>query len=203
MIHMKYQNYHRSRLDENQRQESANYFHVTREEHIMKTPGLTMRLIAVVASLGLFMTACDKAPEAEQHTANHSDLSLTVYKSPTCGCCEKWIEHMEAANFKVIARDLQDIGSIKARYHLKPDEQSCHTAVSSDGNYVFEGHIPADIVRRFLEAPPEGATGLSVPGMPLGSPGMEMGDRRQPYDVLLIRKDGTRSVYAKVTAENS
>jgi hypothetical protein len=126
-------------------------------------------------------------------------ISLDIYKSPTCGCCELWVEHVETQGFKSSVQHPDDLNAIKDKFGIKPQYQSCHTAVSADG-YVFEGHIPARLVKQFLAEKPENALGLAVPGMPLGSPGMEVDDRITPYDVLLLRKDGTTSVYARVTA---
>lgn len=121
--------------------------------------------------------------------------TLTVYKSPTCGCCQMWVEHMEAAGFQVESRDRTDMGVVKDSLGVPSDLASCHTAVV--GDYVVEGHVPAEHVARLLEEAPE-ARGLAVPGMPIGSPGMEMGDRRDPYDVLIVGEDGEAAVFSHV-----
>ena len=86
---------------------------------------------------------------------------------------------------------------IKEKYNIKPEYRSCHTAVSEDG-YIFEGHIPSKYITQFLSEKNSDAIGLSVPGLPLGSPGMEVGDRFTPYDVLILYKDGTSKVYAEI-----
>lgn len=125
-------------------------------------------------------------------------ITLDVYKSPTCGCCELWVEHVDAQGFKSSVQHPDDMNAIKDKFGIKPEYQSCHTAVSKDG-YIFEGHIPARLVKQFLAEKPANAIGLAVPGMPLGSPGMEVGDRITPYDVLVLQKDGTSAVYARVT----
>lgn len=119
---------------------------------------------------------------------------VTVYKSPTCGCCTKWVEHLQASGFEVKTLDLPDTMPMKTRLGVPRDLSSCHTAVV--GGYVVEGHVPADVVKQLLAEKPN-ATGIAVPGMPIGSPGMEQGDRKDPYDVVLFKRDGTRSVYAK------
>ena len=93
-----------------------------------------------------------------------------------------------------------DLNKIKADKGIAPRYQSCHTAVSSDG-YVFEGHIPGHIIQQFLADPPKDVIGLAVPGMPAGSPGMEVGDRRDEYDVLLLSKDGSHTVYEHVNGK--
>ena len=126
-----------------------------------------------------------------------ADNLLTVYKSPTCGCCEKWVTHMEEAGFSAVSRHPDNLNALKQQLGIKPGMHSCHTAVSTDG-YVFEGHIPARYVQAFLANPPVDAIGLSVPAMPVGSPGMEVGDRFMPYQVLLLKQDGGTEVYAAV-----
>ncbi len=123
---------------------------------------------------------------------------LTVYKTPTCGCCGKWVDYMEDAGFNVTVRELRDMSSVKRDAGLPPTHQSCHTAIAADGGYVFEGHIPAKFVKAFLAEPPAGARGLVVPAMPVGSPGMEYGNQFAPYDVFLLKADGAVEVYARV-----
>ena len=127
-------------------------------------------------------------------------VSLDVYKSRTCGCCKKWISHIEDFGFESEVHHPADLNKIKADKGIAPRYQSCHTAVSSDG-YVFEGHIPGHIIQQFLADPPKDAIGLAVPGMPVGSPGMEVGDRRDEYDVLLLSKDGSHRVYEHVNGK--
>lgn len=118
---------------------------------------------------------------------------VVVYKSPTCGCCAAWVEHMRGAGFQVRAVDTGDLAATKSELGVAPALQSCHTAVV-DG-YVVEGHVPADVVRRLLEEQPDVA-GLAVPGMPVGSPGME-GPNPRPYDVLAFTEDGSARVFAR------
>jgi hypothetical protein len=127
--------------------------------------------------------------------ADTGTLSIVVHKTPTCGCCGLWIEHLESAGFEVDARnhDAQALDDIKRSLGIPRELWSCHTGVA-DG-YVVEGHIPAGDVRRLLSERPDGI-GIAVPGMPIGSPGMEVGDRRDPYDVILFGDDGLRRVFA-------
>lgn len=124
-------------------------------------------------------------------------MTLDVYKSPTCDCCGRWVSHIESKGFDANTHHLVDLNGIKSKFGIEPQYQSCHTGVSKDG-YVFEGHIPAEIMQRFLAEKPENALGLAVPGMPMGSPGMEMSDRRDDYEVLLLKKGGGSSVYARI-----
>ncbi len=118
---------------------------------------------------------------------------ITVYKSPYCGCCGMWSEHMRANGFAVNVREVEDVDPVKALYGVPPALASCHTAVV-DG-YVVEGHVPADLVKRFLAERPE-ARGLAVPGMPAGSPGMENAGR-EPYEVFIFDDRGKIAVYAR------
>jgi hypothetical protein len=131
------------------------------------------------------------------YSSSQNKFSLLVHKTPTCGCCKKWVKHLEANNFSTMIKDHQNLQKVKEQHSIKPKYQSCHTAVSQDG-YVFEGHIPSKFIKQFLANPEANAIGLSVPGMPLGSPGMEVEGRFMPYDVLVLYKDGSSKVYAEV-----
>ncbi len=122
-----------------------------------------------------------------------SAAEITVYKSPYCGCCGGWVDHMRSNGHSVKTVDLEDLTTIKKMTGVGEELQSCHTAVV-DG-YVIEGHVPAQDVARLLAERPK-AKGLTVPGMPIGSPGME-GPDPQPYDVLLFQADGSTTVFAR------
>ena len=129
------------------------------------------------------------------------DVVLNVYKEVTCGCCNGWIEHMDANGYTSNIFHPVDLNAVKAELGIKPEWQSCHTAVTEEG-FLFEGHIPQKFITQFLASPPEGALGLTVPGMPLGAPGMEMGDRFIPYDIVLMNKDGSSKVYASIKSKD-
>jgi len=118
---------------------------------------------------------------------------MTVFKTPTCGCCGKWVEHARANGFQVTVRQVENTAAYRRRYGVPDALQSCHTAIVE--GYAIEGHGPAAEMLRLLKTRPK-AKGLAVPGMPLGSPGME-GPRRQPYSVLLFDAEGRTSVYQK------
>lgn len=120
--------------------------------------------------------------------------ALTVYKSPACGCCAKWIEHVEKHGHKVKVVNVDDIMAVKAKAGIPDRLASCHTTMV--GGYVVEGHVPAADIKKLLATKPK-AKGIAVPGMPMGSPGMEHGDHRQPYETLLIKADGTTATFAK------
>lgn len=119
---------------------------------------------------------------------------MTVYKSPSCGCCAKWVEHMRQAGFDLTVNDVPNVGEVKAAHHVPADAQSCHTALV--GGYVIEGHVPADVVKQLLKEQPP-IVGIAVPGMPIGSPGMEGdGSTKQAYNVVAFDKAGKTHVYA-------
>ncbi len=130
---------------------------------------------------------------ASLSTKDAGALEVTVYKSPTCGCCSKWIAHMEANGFEVNAHDLADLTQVKLEHGVSRELISCHTALV-DG-YVIEGHVPAADIRRLLQERPD-VVGLAVPGMVIGSPGME-GPSSEPYNVLTFDRDGNTTVFAK------
>ena len=121
---------------------------------------------------------------------------VDVYRAEGCDCCGKWAEYLKKNGFKVRVHNLASsrLSQMKAEAGVGEKYASCHTAKVQ--GYVIEGHVPAGDVKRLLKDRPQ-ALGLSVPGMPIGSPGMEMGDTREPYDVLLLKRDGSASVYAK------
>ncbi|MDJ0600646.1 MAG: DUF411 domain-containing protein [Crocosphaera sp.] len=118
--------------------------------------------------------------------------NITVYRSPSCGCCGIWIEHMKKHGFQITDIKTDDIEAIKQQHNLPQNLASCHTAII-DG-YVMEGHIPADDIKRFLTQKPD-FQGLAVPRMPLGTPGMEAGDRKQPFDVLAFNNSEDVEVF--------
>ncbi len=138
-----------------------------------RNPLLFFALVAAIALVGGVFLLRDTPATA---------TTITVYKTPTCGCCTKWIDHLEDAGFAVEARDLPDLTALKAENGVPSGLASCHTATVE--GYVVEGHVPADDIRRLLADRPAVA-GLAVPGMPLGSPGMEHPDahRHEAFDV--------------------
>ena len=119
--------------------------------------------------------------------------TLQVTKSATCGCCKHWVEHMRKAGFTVEVREVDDVGPFAKRLGVPDKLRSCHT--SQIGGYVIEGHVPAADVKRLLATKPK-ATGIAVPGMVVGSPGMEHGDHKEPYQVVLFDKAGKTKVFA-------
>lgn len=118
---------------------------------------------------------------------------LEVFKNPSCGCCGAWVDHMKAAGFDVKVNLVDDTSAARKRAGIPDRFGSCHTAMV--GGYAVEGHVPADEVKRLLALRPD-AVGVAVPSMPPGSPGMEMGSRRDPYNIFLIDKRGHETVFA-------
>jgi hypothetical protein len=135
--------------------------------------------VSVYLSMGLFT----QPVQAEE---------ITVYKSPTCGCCTKWVNHLEKSGFEVNAINRNDMPSIKHKFGIEQKNQSCHTALV--GGYVIEGHVPAADIKRLLTEKPD-IHGLTAPGMPMGSPGME-GPHKDAYDVLAIDRQGKTTVFS-------
>ena len=134
----------------------------------------------LAAPLLLLLAACSGAAQA---------ASYTMFRDPSCGCCTKWADHVhEATEADVAVVDHPDMQALKDEHGVPADLRSCHTMIV-DG-YVIEGHVPAADIARLLEERPEGVRGLAVPGMPIGSPGMEMGDRTQPYQVIAFGDAG-------------
>ena len=141
----------------------------------------------IAAALAALATAVPVAEAA-------APAAVEVWKAPTCGCCKDWIVHLEANGFRVQVHDSGNTAA-RARLGIPMRLGSCHTALIE--GYAIEGHVPAREIRRLLAERP-GAVGLAVPGMPIGSPGMDgpaYGARKDAYDVLLVRKDGSTTSY--------
>lgn len=176
--------------------------------------------LALALALAASLTACARSPESPAAPASGADPQpasvdssdrsasvvgsastasglplLVVNKSPTCGCCGVWVDHMREAGFDVQVNSVNNLNPIKERVGVPLGKGSCHTA--EVGGYFVEGHVPAEDVKRLLVEKPD-AKGLVVPGMPLGSPGMEAPDGTvQPYTVEIVGRDGDTSAFAQ------
>ncbi len=151
------------------------------------SPARIRRLLVLCATYAL--VACAGVAQA---------ANFTMYRDPNCGCCLAWAQHVEGgATHEVERVDHPDMAALKAEHGVPEDLRSCHTMLA-DG-YVIEGHVPRADIERLLRERPAGVTGLAVAGMPLGSPGMEAGDRREPYQVIAFGPSG-RSVWASYPA---
>lgn len=130
-------------------------------------------------------TACSRPAKAAE---------VNVYKSPSCGCCGAWVDNLRVSGFSVVVHDMDDVTPIARKAGVPDDARSCHTAIVE--GYFVEGHVPAPDIRKLLRERPN-ARGIAVPGMPIGSPGMEQGDQRQPYDTLLIDRQARLTIFAR------
>jgi len=145
-------------------------------------------------ALSLLLTGIFLVPALLTDAKVAKAQAVEVFKSASCGCCTLWMRHLVRSGFSPKWKDLgaAELAQVKTDARVPETLQSCHTA--KVGGYVIEGHVPASDIRRLLAERPD-AIGLAVPGMPIGSPGMESGNEREPYDVLLIRRDGTTQVF--------
>jgi hypothetical protein len=151
----------------------------TRREVLGLTTGLLGTCLAGAAAASLGAAA--------------DDNDIEIWKTPTCGCCKLWVDHMRANGFRPRTHDVADVSPYKRKHGVLPFLESCHTGVVA--GYAIEGHVPADVVRQLLKQRPP-VLGLAVPGMPMGSPGME-GSRKDKYDVVAFDKNGKTSVFAR------
>ncbi|MFV1885296.1 MAG: DUF411 domain-containing protein [Balneola sp.] len=155
---------------------------------------LIVGLLFTIGFAAVLFLSGDKAPEQVETTTADGKLEVIMYKNEGCMCCTKWADKMNEEEFAVIEKPVPNLNEIKAENGITRELASCHTAFV-DG-YIVEGHVPIEDVQRLLKERPE-AIGLTVPGMPIGSPGMEVpGREADNYDVLLIAKDGSTTVFA-------
>jgi hypothetical protein len=161
-----------------------------------------MKTILILASL-LALSFCNNentkptSISQTQSTISADPIVLTVYKDPNCGCCEEWAEHLENNDFKAETVNADDLDTIKLSQKIPGKYQSCHTGISKEG-YFFEGHVPAKFIKQFLQEKPKNALGLTVPSMPVGTPGMEMGSKFMPYKIFMLMDNKEVVVYADI-----
>lgn len=168
-----------------------------------------MRLIyitlgCVIALITVITTGSEKPEQTTKtktlvQTNKNEALTLTVYKDKNCGCCKKWVTHLNEHDIKTHVINLDNMALIKDQYRIPSNQRSCHTAMSSDG-FIFEGHVPAKFIKQFLaEKSHSQSLGLTVPAMPVGSPGMEVGKQFMRYNILQMNKNSTVEQYEAVT----
>ena len=150
---------------------------------------LTRRAVLVMAAMSAF---------AGPVLAAAARTRVTVWKTPNCGCCKDWVKHLETNGFDVVTHDVKETASKRQALGLAEKYGSCHTATVN--GYVLEGHVPARDIQRLLRDKPS-AIGLAVPGMPVGSPGMEMGTGADAFDVVLVLKNGSSRVFQSYAAK--
>ena len=163
---------------------------------MMRKMIVTTSLALICGAAGLLVLSRDDAKAAGVKATlvpAAKPIPIKVYKTPTCGCCKDWVEHLKKNGFSVESVNMPDLSAVKTKYGVTPALQACHTAVV--GNYVVEGHVPADLIKKMLTDRPKVA-GLAVPGMPMGSPGME-GAFSQRYDIYTFDAKGKTTVYAR------
>jgi len=149
-------------------------------------------------SLAMVITAACLGAVPLAQTKPSAGPALSVFKTPTCGCCSKWVDHMKQAGFEVTVTDMPkaSLDNVKAKHNVPSAVHSCHTAIVE--GYAIEGHVPATEVKRLLKEK-QSVTGIAVPGMPIGSPGMELpGITAHPYDVLSFDAQGKTKVFATI-----
>jgi len=157
----------------------------------MMTRRAWMAMLAKAAGAGALLNAV--LPLAS-HAMGSAPPRLTVYKDPSCGCCTKWVAHLRAAGLHPDVHDRSDMDTLKDSLGVPTSLRSCHTAIV--GRYVIEGHVPAADMQRLVATAPKGIIGVAVPGMPAGSPGMEVPGRADRFDVIAFASDGTTKLFA-------
>lgn len=159
---------------------------------------LALAASVLILAVGGYVWYASSRPSVadEPETVSAEGPVVRVLKMRTCGCCGEWVEHLRNNGFRVETEDVgaSELVLAKQEHGVPQDLFTCHTATVE--GYTVEGHVPASDIRRLLEERPEETVGLGLPGMPVGSPGMERGERREPYDVLVFGEDGVRRVYA-------
>jgi hypothetical protein len=149
--------------------------------------------LAIVAAAGVTIGGALWLGEPNTQVRAASSADVTVYKNRYCGCCHKWVEHLRVSGLTVDVHDVDSTSSVRSMLGVPDTMASCHTAVA--GEYWVEGHVPADLVKQLLAEKPADIAGIAVPGMPIGSPGME-GHNPVTYEVVALKTDGSPEVYA-------
>jgi len=162
----------------------------------MKKLTLSAGVAGIVLTAGATTLALQAKESVEPASSQASDSAanpaITIYKSPNCGCCQSWVEHLDAHGFETTIVETDNLNAVKQEHDVPRDMASCHTALI--GDLVIEGHVPASDIVAYLEKPQFNTIGLSVPGMPHGTPGMETG-RKDDYQVIAFSANGQQSVF--------
>ncbi len=151
-------------------------------------------LILSIAVLGVFLIGYGLKSTSKNDTGVGSDKVVTVYKTPTCGCCGVYVAYLRKKGFTVKVEDMSSLSSIKSKYNIPSEMESCHTTVV--GNYVVEGHVPVETINKLLTEKPD-IKGIAIPGMPAGSPGMP-GTKQGKFTVYSITESGNTPIYTKI-----
>ncbi|NQZ32732.1 MAG: DUF411 domain-containing protein [Oceanospirillaceae bacterium] len=170
-----------------------------------KRPTLSKTIITALAILhfapvtaqSIAATTTTDTVKLEQPASTSKKIHLNIHKDPNCGCCKAWVSQLPKT-FSSSVHNTSNVSAIKDKVKVPNRLRSCHTAISDSG-FFFEGHIPNQAIKSFLASPPKAALGLAVPGMPIGSPGMEVGNKTMRYPIYQVNKDGSHSIYAYAT----
>ncbi|MBD0336226.1 MAG: DUF411 domain-containing protein [Cyanobacteria bacterium Co-bin13] len=154
--------------------------------------GLRSMVAAAVGSLALTERAAAARADSLASTSASAPLEIVVYRDPNCGCCHQWITHLKTHDFQVTDQLWEDMTTLKQQYGIPDNLTSCHTAKVN--GYVIEGHVPAEDIRRLIAEKPE-VMGIAVPGMPVGSPGMESGNHRDAFSVVTFTQAGQTATF--------
>jgi hypothetical protein len=146
-----------------------------------------MRTLIIAAASVLVLSAVSSGQQKPK------PVPMSVYKSPSCGCCALWVDYMRKNGFDAKVQDVENIGALKLKLGVREEFSSCHT--TEVGGYIVEGHVPVEVVQRMLKERPK-IVGIAVPGMPMGSPGMEVpSGKKDSYNILAFTSDGKTTVY--------
>lgn len=159
---------------------------------------MMLKSFFIITLLSLNFSAFAEEPEIVSKEVKAEPLEITVYRSPSCGCCSKWISHLKENDFKVTDIVTENVQGIKNQYHVPQNMASCHTAVVN--GYVVEGHVPAQDIKSLLKIKPK-IIGISVPAMPVGTPGMEMGTKKDAYNVVSFDENNQTQIFTHYEAE--
>lgn len=151
-------------------------------------------ITTIIGTLVVLLLNAPNALQSARRPAEVASQAITVYRVKTCGCCGKWAEHLKQAGFDVTVNIVDDVAKVEGRNRVPEQLRTCHVAFL--GPYAIEGHVPADVIKDLLKKRPRGIDGLAVPGMPLGSPGMES-PSPQRYEILAFDRKGGISVFAR------
>lgn len=165
-------------------------------------PRFARLLFGALVLLQLPVAVLSHAADTNAATTAATAQKLTVYKNPLCFCCKRWMKHLHQAGIETEVVNTTHMSEVKGQWGVPEGMHSCHTAVWQQ-KYVFEGHVPARYIRQYLSNPPEGSFGLTVPGMPIGSPGMEQGEKFEPYNIYLLMRGGDYRFYKRVKQPES
>lgn len=158
----------------------------------MKLSYLIIFLLFLLTSVSFPADAVTRSLWDKETEIYPGPLKIIVYRSPSCNCCEGWMKHLTKHGFQIQEVKAEDMEVIKQKYNLPAKLASCHTAIIN--GYVIEGHVPADDIKRFLKQKPN-LLGLSVPEMPIGTPGMDTGNQKEPFEVVSFSKTGTSTTF--------